>query len=692
MKSLLLESYLFDKGILVSGRAASTEEAFSTYFSLANLFGVKITKGFELLNSGLIKELSERLGEVVPAPFYTGFPESVKKLTKDELLYDQLLHYATTYGLGDFSTPGHSEFEETVDRMAFRESGVEKRFEVVTEEEALDILKTCVDELLNSTRPLNETQMKLVWYFVTEMGYVVTSCASKNTLIRLLLTTRNIELAKFLKMSDVIKFVAQLNYENYANKNIKKLNLENQDRKFITKLINYIAEHSDIDLEQCFRKMDVWCGLLHHIHYKPTIFTSQFVTAMRLGINWSTNAFFERCMSKNRPCHAADYLKKAGLDSELLRHLTYILSRCHDRDEIEHVLGLIDARTGSPIALLQLYYDYWSKIGADDSLRLPRTFIFNRFNMSVTHEETTEETKKRQSYISGETAAIVCEKLGATIRDHYLAMSPYKNLKIHVDPGMFKIALPISECTSSSGFGILPKGSIVKIPEGKKIRVFTYWEEVDDIDLSCFGIANDGGVQEFSWRSMYARQNTGVTFSGDETSGYNGGSEYFDFELDRFKNYYPGYRYIVFCNNVYTRGKTFASCLCTAGFMMRDSIDSGDIFKPKTVATSFAINTNSSMACLFAIDVEERNMIWLNVGFDISLSVAGERSGIITGFLNKYFRATEWMSVGSFYSLMGGNIVSDPEEADLIISDNYTGDKDCVKSTDVERIMRDMNR
>ena len=38
---------------------------------------------------------------------------------------------------------------------------------------------------------------------------------------------------------------------------------------------------------------------------------------------------------------------------------------------------------------------------------------------------------------------------------------------------------------------------------------------------------------QFSWRTMSERQSSAITFSGDQTSGYYGESEYFD--IDKLK-------------------------------------------------------------------------------------------------------------------------------------------------------------
>ena len=104
--------------------------------------------------------------------------------------------------------------------------------------------------------------------------------------------------------------------------------------------------------------------------------------------------------------------------------------------------------------------------------------------------------------------------------------------RVYVEDGMQNIAIPLQEAASCGGYGTLAKGSRIPLADDKIVRAFTYWEKVNDIDLSVIGIRTDGSQREFSWRSMYGCQSEAIAFSGDQTSGYNGGSEYFDVDLD----------------------------------------------------------------------------------------------------------------------------------------------------------------
>ena len=210
MKTIYLD-HLFEKHILVAVREHAQNHPFEVVYSLAALFNIRITEGEKLAQEGMIPYVSEKLGVNVPEPFYRGFPESVRTLSTDQLLVDQLLHYAQTYGLGIFDgDAGHSLFESCLERTAFREQAEIRDFVIITAEEAGEKIAESVSSLLESTRPLNDEQYALVLEYLKDHAGEVDHCASKNTAVRLLSDSRNMSLVRFLTMSDVLKLVDSL--------------------------------------------------------------------------------------------------------------------------------------------------------------------------------------------------------------------------------------------------------------------------------------------------------------------------------------------------------------------------------------------------------------------------------------------------------------------------------------------------
>ena len=682
--------YLFSKNILVSDAGSvKNEDVFYTLFAIASKYNIRIKKGSELANMDVLKYLEKQIpGQVTPA-FYRGFPESVRQLTREQLLLDQLLHYFDTYGShnegevfeGDAAA---SLFEENFERVAFKESTTVKNFEIVDEKQAIQLIKKYADDVLQSTRPLSEGGYELVSETVLDFGHGwISGVASRNTAFRLLLDMQDFHWAKYFQLSDVLKLVEQILHDSYSNSTLKKLNLKNSDRKFITKVLDYKLCKPVVHKQQalCFERRADWKGLLHHIHYKPrNADAAQFVSDLRNSKNISAMSDFEKLMSKGEVVSAAAVLGNCKGSGAILRSLNYILSRCTDDKDVARVIELI--KSDNPVMLLQLIMQYGNYV--ED--RSARTFTFTKYYKLKNHRETASEQQSRKSFVSEGTRKLVVDALWNNVREIY----KNKLGKVYIDEAMKNLAVPMQETTAETGYGILPKGTRIHIPEGKVVRAFTYWEKVNDIDLSAMGVTSDGKQIEFSWRSMYDRQSPGVTFSGDQTRGFNGGSEYFDFNLDYIRREYPTMKYIVLCNNVFS-GTPFSKCTCRAGYMLRDRVGSGEIWEPKTVESSYTISGDSTYSYMFAIDVEKNDFVWLNMCKDSMARVAGDTDFT---FLAKYIGMTDIINVYSLFEMMATEIVTDRTLADVIVSDEeveLTENQEQIKSTDTERILRYLN-
>lgn len=680
LKELYLR-YLFEKHILVCDKDVVEQNSFEVLFTLANMFNIRIDKGTKYAQRWMIDFASKQLGQNVPEPFYKGFPQSVRELTSDQLLFDQLFHYVRTYGMGDFSEAGQSLFEENFDRIAFKEEADIKVFSIVTEDEAYAKLIGLTDELLMSTRPLSDSQYELVKDLIYSDSYEIKDIASKNTCIRLLVDLRDLRFAKFLNLSDVIKVVDEINYGEYGNKQLNKLNLKNVDRKFLTKLINVLFDGSRCDIRNCYERKKIWNGLLHHIHYKAVSDEAKsFVDAMRSDKNESVFSEFERSMNQKSIKNAIDTLKRSKGASSILRNLNYIISRCDNDEDIDYVLKSI--KTDNTIVLIQLLMQYAHYKGTS-----ARAFKFTKHNKLKVHVETDEEKAARRSVISAD----VIDKITDKLREDLKLCLNGRLGKVYIDPDMVNYALPVQENTSQGGFGTLTRGSKIRIGETKKLRVFTYWEKVNDIDLSVFGIDEYGNRREFSWRTMANSQSKAITYSGDQTSGYNGGSEYFDIDMDEFRKLYPDTRYMILCDNVFS-GSPFNKCFCKAGYMTRDINDSGQVYELKTVKTAFMINCDSTFAYLFGVDLKTNELIWLNTTRDSSAIVAGDTE---MDFLLDYFDVTDTLNVYTFFEMMADEVVSDINEAQVIVTDKpVKTDSDAliIREFDTEKMIAYLNK
>ena len=680
---MLFHDFLFSKGYFVRASERGHEPELLT--ALAKMFNIRIVSHPEWVSIDHVSTASRNLGEDVPLPFYRGFPESVLKLSLDEVVIDRLVHYIRTYGMGDFSQAGHSLFEEEVVRKCFNEDVEVRDFSIISEKEAVAILQDAVDSLLASTRPLNDTHYALVRAFIEAYGYDAAECNCKDTTVRLLLDTRNVPYARFLKLSDVIRLVEWLQFQDYKSTDIKKLNLKNRDRKFLTAVLDIIFEEGNVDARTCLEKKKLWKGLLHHLHYQAkTPVAESFLHDIRNNEARSVYSEFERLINEGDAQtgtrDAAKLLLAEKGTGAVLRHLDYLLSASWPFGDIDYIIDQISS--DNKILLIQLLYHY-----ADGVSRKPRVFKFQKLGMMRVYHEGDKKSIKPHSFLNEDLAGRVSMRVLSELERTCKGTLG----KVYVNGDMRRIALPLQEGTSMGGVGTLPRGSRLPIPEGKKIRAFTYWEGVDDIDLSAFAIGEIGDQIEFSWRTFI--DHPSIVFSGDETSGYDGGSEYFDIDIERLKEeVLPDYmRYLVFCDNVYTE-VPFTECMCKAGFMVRDMEDSGEIFEPKTVKSSFSITCASTFAYLFAIDLQTREVVWLNMARDSRARVAGTTS---MDFLRDYLTATNVINLRDFACMLATEVVDDPLQADVVFSDHdepMREDAERIRSIDTERIIELLNR
>jgi len=346
---------LFEHHILVCDEEKTTTltYCFSIAMTLASTFGIRIRSGIEKLTLKMVEDAARNIGEYVPEPFYRNFPESVRSMTVDQLFYDQMLHYTQTYGLGWWDDLGKSGFEkddEIFVRAAFQENTTPKDFKVLEEKEAEKEVKDILKTLLSSSRPTNVMQFNRILEGWKDFGMDIlpSKVPCKDTVVKLLYSTKNMAFCRYLKLSDTIKLLEYIQYSQYGSENLKKLNLKNQDRKLIKNVIDTIVhleeqENKDLtycDYTHCFEKRKIWCGLFHHIHYKSeSIAMQRFINDIRNNKNFSAYHYMEGFIKKGETKAAAGVLVNLKGRSDLVRHMNYILSRCETEEEIEGVFS-----------------------------------------------------------------------------------------------------------------------------------------------------------------------------------------------------------------------------------------------------------------------------------------------------------------------------------------------------------------
>ena len=665
----IFRSFLFHKNLIAGGGSSDTA---AILFTLLKKFGIKITSGSEYLDLDSIKICERELGFDIPKPFYKGFPETVKGLTTEEKLLDQIIHYLNTYGFNNFTDPGHSLIEADFKRLAFNEHARERELKAISYKEAEDIIIGYTNTTLATARGLNDSSYELIKKAILKYDLKPKEILSKDITIRLFLDTRDFYFASFLSLSDVIKVAMYLSYYSYGNDNIKKLSLKNQDRKLIASLIDYLFKIGSTDIEMCFSKKRLWNGLLHHIHYIPiNSEANSFINMIRDKGNISPYSKMISLIEEKKINEAVDFIKAKLGNGAYIRNLSYLLSRANNEGEITYIIDNI--KTNNNILLLELINAY-----SNNDPKEYRYFTFNRFNKLVIHTETIEEHNKRGTILSDSTISLALNRLYSILKNNLKG----RINKLYIDNNMDGFTIPYDEVNGANGIGVMPKGSRIKIPDNKIIRAFTYWERVPDIDLSLIMINNDDTTKEFSWRTNAFNEGEAILFSGDQTSGINGGSEYYDIDLKRIKEEYSEARYLVVADNVFS-GMLFKDCEVYAGYMERDRLDSGEVYEPRCVKSKFKINASSRFAYMYAIDLATDEIIWLNIAKNSLCNIAYLED---IHFIKKYFNRLETLGLEKIFKMMATELVDDYNAADIILSDSIDKDN-VIHSYDVEKIM-----
>ena len=480
----------------------------------------------------------------------------------------------------------------------------------------------------------------------------------------------------------------------------RNLNLGHRDKQILGQVLDRKLSHGKPDIAVCCEKQQLWRCLLGHIHYAPKTQTAErFVRALWSGPNQSAYARFEAAMRERQVIQATDVLCREKGPSSLMRHFRFILSRCKSLEEVNYVCDHLGSENLILLIQLLMHYDEYHQFRSQN-----RVFRFVRMNKMCIHREKEWERLRRKSFLPEE----LIDELPFMLRKALEKNCDGRFGKVYVDPEIVNIPLPLQEATASGGYGVMPKGTVFHLKKRQIVRAFLYWEGAQDLNISAVALTESGGrVRTFNWQTMYCGPRNSILYSGDQTSGAEGGSEYLDVDIQSTLRQFPEMRYLVIEANLYRlpswyydqpsesdekspAQKTFDDCECRAGFMQRDRSASGAVFEPKTVQTNFRITGSSTHSYLFAIDLWNCTLIWLNLQPDSDQSVPDASHE----FLLPYLKTQRIMNMYDFFCLMADELTDDPMEAELIVSDTAVPcrpDCEVIHSWDTVRVLQLMN-
>ncbi|MFS8096458.1 hypothetical protein LFM09_04895 [Lentzea alba] len=179
-----------------------------------------------------------------------------------------------------------------------------------------------------------------------------------------------------------------------------------------------------------------------------------------------------------------------------------------------------------------------------------------------------------------------------------------------VDPEVLDVAVPVSGAATEEGFGVLPRGSKLRL-DGDVLRFFVHWRQTSkrtDYDLSA-ALLNENF--EFCGYVSWTRlKDSGAFHSGDITDATDGATEFIDLHHNAFNA-----KYVVPQVNIYT-GEGFDDVAESMfGFMSRDLDQQGKPFEPSTVRARSSMRGRGKVALpiMFERDGDTWHGTWLHL-------------------------------------------------------------------------------
>ena len=313
--------------------------------------------------------------------------------------------------------------------------------------------------------------------------------------------------------------------------------------------------------------------------------------------------------------------------------------------------------------------------------------IFSHYSRGLksVHVETDDEMRKRQS-------ALTLEKLKGyrAMLDKAFSLSCKKHgelngKKVYLSDAFRKIAAPVNTSASGSGVDAIPAGSKLDMSKSK-IRLFSRWEDIRDIDLALVLTYDTHAPEVCSFWNLSAfnkKYRGALRFSGDDTSC--AGAEYFDLDMGSLKKQGASGALVV----VKAYGGKLSSGSVFWGWQEKDDF-STVAWDPKNVAFESRVGGSERTAICAYLDFGSMEAVVINEAFSDE-----DRCADAEGLLKaaKRYLSPEYLldnGVESFVLASRAEIVDSPEEADVVFMDGYEPkpDQEAASSFDKQKLAR----
>ena len=201
--------------------------------------------------------------------------------------------------------------------------------------------------------------------------------------------------------------------------------------------------------------------------------------------------------------------------------------------------------------------------------------------------------------------ASVADGVRAVLVRRFGALPPLG--KVWVDEALKPYLVPFARRSASKSLRTVARGSRLDLPEGQTVRFFLWWKNGDhrtDIDLSAVLFAGDWTRVRYLAYFNLREPALGCYHSGDVVDAPEGACEFIDMDMGALLG--GGVRYVAMCLNSFTRQPYCDLPECFAGWMARESPQSGEVFEARTVQDKIDLASGTTVSIPVIMDLEER--------------------------------------------------------------------------------------
>lgn len=539
-------------------------------------------------------------------PFYPDFPEQVMTASEAQLYLNAVIHYLTLWRLppteharpamleGNFISrviePGSiSEFESLLEPLVSSRTSL-------SEEETADVLwfirkyKSDTFRLLPEAIPFREIR--------AQVGSALILHVAGDARVDAFLE-RNVETA-----TDVLRLAVALNTGDVSLTTAltRFKAMKRSIRRVLLRLLNRIPNAA----EDVMRHAERWKRLAEVLH--PGDYADKYpralaaITAARR--NDAPESFGSRVETLLAQRHIATLTPLLqSRPGEFARRLDATLRRAAETESVLDAFEAVATQVSSPL-LLQLLAQ----------VRAPRPLPLRAFTPKGSFAKVYGIKDRRELLTPDvlERTARICED---ALVKRFASLPPLG--RCFIDPALREYRVPLAQRASSKSLRTLVRGSRLPMPDTRFIRLFLWWKNGlgrTDIDLSAAFF--DAKFVFMETVAYYNLRGYGGYHSGDIVDAPDGASEFIDLDLDALVE--KGIRYVVTSINSYTEQPYCDLPECFAGWMARADTASGEVFEPRSVFDRIDIASNTRICLPFVMDLQERRMIWADLGLTSS--------------------------------------------------------------------------